>query len=216
MLGGDLRSAQPRDGRAAGGGSRGNEGPRHINAAARRQPTQASHCRAKLADCDPKEKSKGQYEAWCPAHDGTHPNGLSVKEGDDGRVLLHCFAGCSFGQIMESLGLSGGDGFIPTDREPVRAKTKAKPVKDRQDKGEPAVHQSPERAISAALKTIPGGKLSSIGPWLYKDTERFEVFRVYRIDRPDGKKEFRPVYPDNGGWRVGYLFKSGLPPLPSG
>ncbi len=32
--------------------------------------------------------------ACCPAHDDRHPT-LSVSVGDDGRVLLHCFAGCS-------------------------------------------------------------------------------------------------------------------------
>ena len=31
------------------------------------------------------------YIAACPAHDDEHPS-LSVSEGDDGRILVHCFA----------------------------------------------------------------------------------------------------------------------------
>lgn len=35
-----------------------------------------------------KKSGKG-YQACCPAHDDNGPS-LSLREGDDGRVLLHC------------------------------------------------------------------------------------------------------------------------------
>lgn len=43
--------------------------------------------------------------ALCPAHDDTRSS-LSVSTGDDGRVLLHCHAGCDFGAILSALGIA--------------------------------------------------------------------------------------------------------------
>ena len=52
----------------------------------------------------------GQWTARCPAHDDRR-NSLSVSEGKDGRVLLHCHAGCSPEKIAGALGLSVKDLF---------------------------------------------------------------------------------------------------------
>src|SRR6266581_4076355 len=52
----------------------------------------------------------GQWAALCPAHDDRNPS-LSVSTGDDGRVLLRCFAGCSAEQIVAALGLEMSDLF---------------------------------------------------------------------------------------------------------
>ena len=40
----------------------------------------------------------------CPAHSDSYPS-LSVTEGDDGRVLIHCFGGCETDDILAELGL---------------------------------------------------------------------------------------------------------------
>jgi hypothetical protein len=48
--------------------------------------------------------------AKCPAHDDRAPS-LSVREGDDGRVLVHCHAGCSVEEIVEAMGVSVSDLF---------------------------------------------------------------------------------------------------------
>ena len=44
------------------------------------------------------------FKALCPAHGDKAPS-LSVKEGGDGRVLLHCFAGCGIEDIVAAMGL---------------------------------------------------------------------------------------------------------------
>jgi len=57
-------------------------------------------------------KSAGA-QAWtarCPAHDDGSPS-LSVGIGDEGRVLLHCHAGCTFAEVLSALGLEVGDAF---------------------------------------------------------------------------------------------------------
>ncbi len=51
----------------------------------------------------------------CPAHDDTNPS-LSASEADDGKVLLHCFAGCSAQNICAALGITMKDLFPPKKR----------------------------------------------------------------------------------------------------
>lgn len=46
----------------------------------------------------------GQWLAQCPAHDDRTAS-LAVREGDEGRILVHCHAGCSTTAILTALGL---------------------------------------------------------------------------------------------------------------
>ena len=46
----------------------------------------------------------GTWVARCPAHDDRSPS-LSITTGDDGKVLLHCFAGCGAADVVEAIGL---------------------------------------------------------------------------------------------------------------
>ena len=48
-------------------------------------------------------KASDGYQARCPCHEDRHPS-LSVKM--NGRLLLHCFAGCRYEQIVAALGLT--------------------------------------------------------------------------------------------------------------
>lgn len=60
--------------------------------------------------------AKGRGPRWiarCPAHDDSEPS-LSIGTGDDGRVLLHCFAGCRFAAIASTPILRG---LLDDDRE---------------------------------------------------------------------------------------------------
>jgi hypothetical protein len=50
------------------------------------------------------------WQARCPAHEDRTPS-LSIREGDDGRVLLKCHAGCSVEAIVDALGISISDLF---------------------------------------------------------------------------------------------------------
>lgn len=55
-------------------------------------------------------KSASGYLACCPAHEDRAPS-LSIGEGDDGRILLHCWAGCTTADILAALGLQWSDLF---------------------------------------------------------------------------------------------------------
>jgi hypothetical protein len=50
------------------------------------------------------------WSARCPGHADLQ-NSLSVNEGQDGRVLLKCFAGCDINQILREAGLTMSDLF---------------------------------------------------------------------------------------------------------
>lgn len=54
------------------------------------------------------------FKAVCPAHEDRTPS-LSVREGDDGRVLLHCFGGCSMAAVVAAIGLRPADLFHVKD-----------------------------------------------------------------------------------------------------
>lgn len=50
--------------------------------------------------------------ARCPVHEDQHQS-LTIGEGDDGRALLHCHAGCPPGAVVAALGLTLADLFPP-------------------------------------------------------------------------------------------------------
>jgi len=50
---------------------------------------------------------KNRWIARCPAHQDSSPS-LVITQPDNERVLIHCHAGCSTGDILDSLGLDWG------------------------------------------------------------------------------------------------------------
>lgn len=61
-----------------------------------------------------KRTGAGRWQARCPAHDDRGPS-LSVRELDDGRVLVHCFAGCDPHSILSAVDLTFDDLYPPRD-----------------------------------------------------------------------------------------------------
>lgn len=59
-----------------------------------------------------KPTGKNRWQARCPAHADKGPS-LSIRETDDGTVLVKCFAGCSVHEIVRAVGLELSDLFPP-------------------------------------------------------------------------------------------------------
>ncbi len=57
-----------------------------------------------------KRTGDGRWIARCPAHEDRSPS-LTVREMGDGRVLVHCFAGCGAGDVVAAVGLRLSDLF---------------------------------------------------------------------------------------------------------
>lgn len=66
----------------------------------------------------------GRWLARCPAHEDKSPS-LSVREMDDGRILLHDFAGCDVEHVLGAVGLTF-DALFP-DRPIERGKPERRP-----------------------------------------------------------------------------------------
>lgn len=152
----------------------------------------------------------GQYpkrcgEGWiglCPVHDDHNPS-LSISEGEDHRVLLHCHAGCTVDEVRSKAGLTPPDLFpSPGTSNHARGRRKAE-VRHRR-----TVYPTPEDAAKAALWSVHQGQ-GRHDWWLvktypYHNSEGHEVAQVLRIESRSGDgKVFRPIHLNGTAWSVG-------------
>lgn len=85
--------------------------------------------------------SGGQYQACCPAHDDKKPS-LSISESE-GKILLHCHAGCSIENIVTALGLEMKDLFIGESvSNTITLKREVKKVYDYKDMNGNIIHST--------------------------------------------------------------------------
>jgi len=79
------------------------------------------------------QKVKGRNGSWtacCPAHNDKGPS-LAIRETDDGRILLHCFAGCETLNVVQAVGMDMTDLFPPDEKRrdyPAEGKPRMKPA----------------------------------------------------------------------------------------
>jgi hypothetical protein len=67
-------------------------------------------------------KVRGRNGAWtacCPAHADRSPS-LSIRETHDGRVLVHCFAGCAVDAVLGAVGMDLTDLFPEREADPLK------------------------------------------------------------------------------------------------
>lgn len=107
-----------------------------------------------------KAAGAGRWKACCPAHDDRDPS-LSIREADDGKVLLHCWAGCFTADVLAAIGLAARDLF-PEDRGNSRGPVRRGPSR--------AAQQLEAMVISIAVEQLRQGK-----PLSDEDRERFEL-----------------------------------------
>jgi hypothetical protein len=94
-----------------------------------------------------------KWSACCPAHGDKTPS-LAIREMADGRILLHCFSGCSASDIVSSLGFELKDLMPPPDNQ-----TFFKPVRRPWSDGDALKLLARESAIVAlATSALAEGK----------------------------------------------------------
>ena len=108
----------------------------------------------------------GEYMCKCPAHDDRTAS-LCVKEGEGGKILVCCQAGCSTSNVVQAMGLKMSDLFADdgkrTDRKPARKPTPA-----------PAPAQKPAQKQQL-------GDLTKV--YQYTDEQGAVLFEVCRFER---------------------------------
>lgn len=107
-----------------------------------------------LAHLDRPRKTSRGWTAKCPSHQDRSPS-LSIREGDDGRLLVRCFGGCSAAEIVGAMGLSLKDLFPDEgpDRSKLREASRRREAERQADKIESqrmAVFREAEATVGAA------------------------------------------------------------------
>jgi hypothetical protein len=121
----------------------------------------------------------------CPAHDDATPS-LSIAERD-GRILLHCFAGCDIGSITEALGIEMKDLF--TDTGNGQAPWTMSRTFDYTDESRTLLYQVVREDFPDGKKTFKQRRPDGNGGWIWKLGETRRV--LYRL--PNVLQEMEPL-----------------------
>jgi len=116
---------------------------------------------------------KAQGKGWiaqCPAHDDRKAS-LSVREGDDNRILLKCHAGCETDAIVGALGLTMADLFA----EPAKQKPVIEATYDYRDEGGKFLFQT----VKYTPKDFRQRRPACAGGWIWNmDGVRRVLYRL--------------------------------------
>ena len=110
-----------------------------------------------------KPAGENQWSARCPCHEDRR-NSLCIGVGDDGRILLHCQAGCETNAILEHVGLSMRD-LMPEVKRNGRPGSEVVRRYDYRDEKGTLLYQVERRADKSFIQRRPGDQP---GTWVYK------------------------------------------------
>lgn len=144
-------------------------------------------------------RGDGKYQCRCPAHSDKEAS-LSISQGRNGKILLHCHAGCKTEDILASVGLSMSD---------INGEKKAITWKSRIEYG-----MKQRRGDGAHILDIYDYKTAS-GKYLYSKVRfvggsiKSKEIRYYRIDRKGD--DYKPGKDEKGHTAPHVLYR--LPEL---
>jgi len=129
---------------------------------------------------DVKKISRNQWQALCPAHDDHKPS-LSITKAKDGKILLHCFAGCSYEEIIEALSIN------------FNLENKGKTIDEQ-------LNEVFEKYWLPKQKKHPRVERKTTTEYPYPDYEGNYNERVIRVDYPDRPKKIWSQELQGGKW----------------
>ena len=136
------------------------------------------------------KKSGSGWSASCPAHDDKTPS-LSISEGDDGRALVYCHAGCSQDEVIDALRNLGlwPERKEANGRKP-RQTTTPRNSRMAPDGSEdrPYDRREPDRPLKHTCARRVGPANSSILEFPYLTADGKHLVSVVVKVGPDGKK----------------------------
>ncbi len=136
------------------------------------------------------------WVARCPAH-GDREASLSIGQGDDGKILVNCFAGCDPERIVEALGLTMADLFT-NDGRGSRIPSRITATVQQADR----TRAGCTLAQYAAAKRLPVDALRGFG--------------LHDLPSYDGAPAIRIPYGDGAGGVAAVRFRVALEKSPDG
>jgi len=140
---------------------------------------------------------KDHYMACCPAHDDSNPS-LSISLGEDGRVLLKCYAGCATEDVVRAMGLKMSDLF---PRNSQRSLAKGKSMHK--------IKTSKTASKARRVRELSTGSdldgMVETAEYIYTDESGAPLYKVIRFEdpkcvKPKTFRQKRPVI-ENGSAR---------------
>ena len=134
-----------------------------------------AHTSTLLSRLDGVVKSANGWEARCPCRQDDRNPSLSIKEKEDGQVVMFCHrnGGCGTSDIVAACGLQMKD-LWPQDSSTM---------------------------VEVPYPKQERPKLKFVAKYEYRDADGTLLFEKVRYTEPDGKKTFRQRKPDGkGGW----------------
>jgi 5S rRNA maturation endonuclease (ribonuclease M5) len=135
------------------------------------------------------------WKALCPAHDDQKQS-LHVSEGKDGRVLIHCHAGCSVNNICQALGIDLRDLFPQKPKVYAGGKSPIVATYDYRAANGKLLFQVCRTADKRFFQRRPDGKggwingLGDVKPVLYRLPEVLQALKQGEtIFIPEGEKD---------------------------
>ncbi len=108
-----------------------------------------------------RRSGSGSWTCCCPAHDDREPS-LSVTDTADGKVLVHCHAGCDQATVIAALKARG---LWPdsTTKEQAKRENGSHPLRDDWTPILPVPHEAPKPTFDHPKLGNPSSK------WEYRD-----------------------------------------------
>lgn len=119
---------------------------------------------ARFEDVKPRADS---YVARCPAHEDNTPS-LALRQTPDGRILLHCFAGCDVTDILASVDARVSDLFPDSEQHSTRGLRRPYP----------AAAVLTALAHEATIISIAAAQMADGEPLSAEDRERVGIANV--------------------------------------
>lgn len=146
-----------------------------------------------VAKLDGVRRSGSGWTARCPAHEDAKAS-LSVSVGDEGRVLVKCFAGCTAQAIVAALGLQMSD-LMPEREKPKTSRSEIVAAYDYRDADGTLVFQAVRYEPKAFKQRRPDGKggwvwnLDGVRRVLYRLPELLAAEKDRRVFVVEGEKD---------------------------
>jgi putative DNA primase/helicase len=118
------------------------------------------------------KKLGGGYVARCPSHDDRNPS-LSLRDAD-GKVLVHCHAGCEQRAVLDAL---KDDGLWPTPKVEAASARRVETTYDYTDEHGELLYQIARTKPKGFFQRYPNGH----GGWTNRKYPRQVLYRLHQL-----------------------------------